>query len=64
VLARQGMGIREIARQMGVSRNTVRRVLRDPGPRRYGPRRKKTTKLDEFKSYRSPQPSQRSACSC
>jgi transposase len=51
VLARQGMGIREIAREMGVSRNTVRRVLRDPGPRRYGPRRKKSTKLDGFKSY-------------
>ena len=29
VLARQGMGIREIARQMGCSRNTVKRYLRD-----------------------------------
>jgi transposase len=30
VLAKQGHGIREIAREIGVSRNTVRRYLRDP----------------------------------
>jgi transposase len=51
VLARQGMGIRAIARQMGVSRNTVRRELREPAPRQYGPRRKRVTKLDRFESY-------------
>lgn len=51
VLARQGMGIRAIARQMEVSRNTVRRMLREPGPRGYGPRRPRPTKLDEFKAY-------------
>lgn len=28
VMARQGKGIREIARELGVSRNTVRRYLR------------------------------------
>ena len=30
VLARHGKGVREIAREAGVSRNTVRRYLRDP----------------------------------
>ncbi|RWU11998.1 helix-turn-helix domain-containing protein [Xanthomonas phaseoli pv. manihotis str. CIO151] len=29
ILARQGMSIREISRQLQVSRNTVRRYLRD-----------------------------------
>src|SRR6266850_1510159 len=38
VLARRGMGLREIARQMGMSRNTVRRYLRQPWLDRYGPR--------------------------
>ena len=30
VLRRQGMGIRAIAKQLGLSRRTVRRYLRDP----------------------------------
>jgi transposase len=30
VLAKHGLGVREIARQVGVSRNTVRRYLREP----------------------------------
>ena len=30
VLARRGVGIREIARQVGCSRNTVRRYVHDP----------------------------------
>lgn len=51
VLARQGVPIRAIARQMGVSRNTVRRYLRADGLRRYGPRRPRRTKLDPFKGY-------------
>ena len=51
VLARQGMGIRAIARQAGVSRNTVRRVLRGQAKARYGPRRVRATKLDAFKDY-------------
>lgn len=51
VLARQGVPIRAIARQMGVSRNTVRRYLREEAPRRYGPRRPRRTKLDAFKGY-------------
>ena len=51
VLARQGMGIREIARQMGCSRNTVKRYLREAGASRYGPRAPRPTKLDAFKPY-------------
>lgn len=51
VLARQGMGIRAIAREAGVSRNTVRRVLRGQAKVRYGPRRPRATKLDAFKGY-------------
>ena len=53
VLARQGVPIRAIARQMGVSRNTVRRYLRSEQLRRYGPRRPRRTKLDPFKAYLS-----------
>lgn len=51
VLHRQGMRIRAIARELGVSRNTVRRVLRGEAPGRYGPRRPRSTKLDAFKAY-------------
>ena len=35
-MARRGEGIRAIARQVGCSRNTVRRYLRDEEARRYG----------------------------
>jgi transposase len=51
VMARRGMSVREIARQLGCSRNTVKRYLRDPQARRYGPREPRPTKLDPFKSY-------------
>jgi len=51
VLVRQGVGIREIARQLGCSRNTVRRYLREAAASRYGPRQWRPTKLDPFKSY-------------
>ena len=51
VLARQGMGIREIARQLGCSRNTIKRYLRDADAQRYGPRVPRATKLDAFKPY-------------
>lgn len=51
VLARQGMKIRAIARHLGMSRNTVRRVLRGEAPRSYGPRRPRATKLDSYKAY-------------
>src|SRR5947209_5243506 len=51
VLHRHGRSIREIAREMGVSRNTVRRYLRDEEAERYKPRPLRPTKLDPFKSY-------------
>jgi transposase len=51
VLARRGMGLREIARHTGLSRNTVRRYLRQPEVRGYGPRVPRPTKLDPFKRY-------------
>ena len=51
VMARRGMKVRGIARELGCSRNTVRRYLRDPEASRYGPRAPRTTKLDPFKDY-------------
>ena len=38
ILARQGESIRQISRRTGLSRNTVRRYLRDAEAARYGPR--------------------------
>lgn len=51
VLARQGHGVREIAREMHVSRNTVRRYLRDAaaGEKKAPPRR--AHKLDPHRDY-------------
>ena len=51
VLSRQGKSIRGIAKELGVSRNTVRDHLRDPRPRRYGPRVPRATKLDPYRAY-------------
>lgn len=51
VLARRGEGVRAIARQLGCSRNTVRRYLRDRRAARYGPRSARPTKLDPFHDY-------------
>jgi transposase len=51
VRARQGASIHEIARQMGCSRNTVRRYLRNEQAVRYGPRAPRPCKLDEFHEY-------------
>jgi transposase len=51
VMARRGEGLRAIARQIGCSRNTVRRYLRDEQARRYGPREVRPCKLDEHKVY-------------
>jgi transposase len=48
VLARRGIGVREIARQTGLARNTVRRYLRDEQAGLYKPRE---AKLEPFKSY-------------
>ena len=50
-MARRGEGVRLIARQLGCSRNTVRRHLRKEAARRYGPRAARACKLDGYKSY-------------
>jgi transposase len=51
VLAKHGKGIREIAREMGVSRNTVRRYLREPEAARYRARPPRPTKLDPYRAF-------------
>jgi len=51
VLHRHSKGIREIARDTGSSRNTVRRYLRDESAGRYKPRPPRVTKLDPFRNY-------------
>lgn len=51
VLHRHGKSIREIAREIGVSRNTVRRYLRDEEAARYKARPPRRRKLDPFKAY-------------
>jgi transposase len=51
VLARQGKGVREIARELGIARNTVRKYLRNEAAPRYGPRARRATKLDGFHCY-------------
>ncbi len=52
VLHRQGQSIRAIAHQLGVSRNTVRRYLRDlTVVPRYPDREPRATKLEPYKPY-------------
>ena len=51
VLHRQGMSIRGIARELGVSRNTVRRYLRTDTAPEFGARQTRPSKLDPFKDY-------------
>jgi transposase len=51
VLAKHGQGVREIARQVGVSRNTVRRYLREPEAGRYRCRVPQRSKLAAFEGY-------------
>lgn len=51
VLAKHGKGVREIAREVGVSRNTVRRYLRDTEASRYKKRPARPAKIDPFKGY-------------
>ena len=50
-MARRGEGIRAIAKQLGCSRNTVRRYLREQLPPTYGPRAARVCKLDDYKEY-------------
>ena len=51
VMARRGEGVRAIARQLGCSRNTVRRYLREQEAVRYGPRQARPCKLDPFEEF-------------
>jgi transposase len=52
VLHRQGKSIRAIAKELGVSRNTVRRSLRGGSQwPSYGPRAARGSKLDAYKGY-------------
>jgi len=52
ILHRQGKGIRSIARELSISRETVRKYVRSPGLEpSYGPRAKRPSKLDPFKSF-------------
>lgn len=51
VLARQGQSKKAIARQLGVSINTVRRYLREPQAGQYGPRLPRAQKLDPYREY-------------
>ena len=50
-MARRGEGVRAIAKQLGCSRNTVRRYLREADARRYKPRTPRPCKLDPHKDY-------------
>jgi len=50
-MARRGEGVRAIAKQLGCSRNTVRRYLREQQVPRYGPRAARACKLDDYKDY-------------
>lgn len=51
VLAKHGKGVREIARELGLSRNTVRRYLREPTAARYSARTPRASKLEPYKRY-------------
>lgn len=51
VLARQGKSIKEIGRETGLLRNTVRKYLRTEAPPIYGPRTPRPAKLDPYKGY-------------
>jgi len=51
VLAKHGKGVREIAREVGVSRNTVRRYLRAPDAARYRNRPPRPGKLSAYEDY-------------
>ena len=52
IMHRQGKSIRSIAKELSISRWTVRKYLRSPGLEPcYGPRAPKPSKLDPFKNY-------------
>lgn len=52
ILHKQGMSSRAIARELGISRNTVKRSLRAQSePPKYTPRPAVTSLLDEYRDY-------------
>lgn len=52
ILKKHGNSIRSIAKALGLSRNTVRKFLREERqPPKYGPRKKTPSKLDPYKDY-------------
>lgn len=51
ILAKQGHSIRSIARQLGVSRNTVRKYLRTAQPPEFAGHGPRVSKLDPYKAY-------------
>lgn len=51
ILRKQGMSLRAIAKEGGISVNTVRRALREEGPPQYARRMARATKLHAFKAY-------------
>src|SRR5690606_31831055 len=51
VLKRQRRSIRQIAKEMELSRNTVRRYLREQRAVKYGPRDARPCKLDPHKAH-------------
>lgn len=51
VMSQRGMSIREMARQLGCSRNKVRRYMHEGVALVYGPRSPRATKLNPFKGY-------------
>lgn len=51
VMHRQGRSVRSIAKELGCSRNTVRRYLREADAVRWGPRAPRACKLEPFKVY-------------
>ena len=51
ILSKQGRSIRSISRELGLSRNTVRKYLRAPQEPSYRKRADRPGKLEPFKSY-------------
>lgn len=51
VLARQGQSARQIARELGISKNTVKRYLREPERSGYPERTPRPTKLSPYHEY-------------
>lgn len=51
ILHRQGMSVRQIARQTGLSINTVRKYLHHDGPVQYAARVRPPCKIDPFRVY-------------